>query len=104
MDRIEKVLISDIQTTEILYYDSSFKEKCLNFCSRRNIDYLPALNSTKEIYSLRKQEKKFIREKADPKRIISATENIFSPKLLNDFRTYHLLLVSPSGMGETPRL
>lgn len=88
----KRLVLSDIQTSDLLYYDPEFKEKCLDFCKKRNIDCLPALDDPKSFY--RKAEGGFSEENViESKMKVDSDTYIFELSLLECFQTTPLLFV-----------
>ncbi len=85
------VSFSDIQTSELLYYDADICKDCLHFCNERDIDCLPALG--KPFTFFRKTESNFYEEHVTPERQAAINEFIFNPSLLERFRANPLLFV-----------
>jgi hypothetical protein len=85
------IRFSDIQTSDLLYYDPDLKEICLHFCQDRNIDCLPSLDDPMMLY--RRTETGFVLEAVTPERMVDSRAFIFDQPLLERFRTNHLLFV-----------
>ncbi|MEW6655105.1 MAG: hypothetical protein AB1394_16780 [Bacteroidota bacterium] len=49
--KIKSITFSDIQTSDLIYYDEKNREKCLEFCRKRDIDYLPSLSNSDQCYN-----------------------------------------------------
>ncbi len=85
--------VADIQTSDLLYFDPAFIERCYKFCEDRNIDCLPALDAPGKIFLRDKTQHVFKEEPiADAQKVSSAT-NIFAPEMLERFRKHPLLMV-----------
>lgn len=89
----KRLIISDIQTTELLYYDPGLKEQCYKFCAQRDIDCLPALDDPQKIYMRNDAGKNFKESPVTVDRIVSGEVNIFIPAMLERFRQQPLLMV-----------
>jgi hypothetical protein len=90
---MKKILkISDIETKEILFFDSELKERCFEFCEKRGIEFLPSLDNSEEIY-IRDDIDKFKVESISKERQIDGFQRVFSSQVLNAFKKNHLLFV-----------
>ena len=94
---ITTIRFLDIQTQDILFYDDSFKAECYDFCLKRDIDCLPALENDSRIYVRDDEIKCFKVEEVSPTRIVDASTNIFNPNVLELFRKNSLLLIHTHG-------
>jgi len=92
-----KLVVSNIQTTDLLYYDSTFVDKAYEFCRDRDIDCLPCLDDPKSFYQRDDQTQNFKPEKLSPERCVFGSRSIFHPELLEQLRTYPLLFVMEDG-------
>lgn len=92
-----KLSISNIQTTDLLYYDPAFGDQGYQFCRDRDIDCLPSLEDPTRFYRRDDQTQNFRPEKLTPERCVSSRRSIFHPELLNQLRTYPLLFVMEDG-------
>ncbi len=88
---IQPVLFSDIQTTDLIYYDPDVKDGCLGFCQQRDIDCLPSLTDPNRFFQ--RNSTGFEEKEVPPERIVDCKMPIFDPSLLEKFRTYYLLFV-----------
>ena len=86
------VRLSEIQTTDLIYYDPEFHEDCLKFCEKRDIDYLPSLVDETKFYA--KSGDTFDEKDIPPEQVVDEQTYIFDPMLLDRFCTYKLLFVS----------
>lgn len=77
--------IRNIMTTEILLYESDINRECIDFCEKRNIDCLPAIDDDNKYYRFDKFSRSFVKETISELRKISGDEYIFSPDLKNRF-------------------
>ncbi len=82
---------SDIQTSDLLYYDPDFKEVCLRFCQDRNIDCLPSLHDPMKYFQ--RNENGFIEKSVTSDRMVDCQEFVFNESSLNRFRDNYLLFV-----------
>lgn len=87
----KRIVLEDIQTSDLLYYDPDFKEVCFRFCQERDIDCLPALDDPLKYY--RKVESGFTEEIVTPERMVDGGTFIFEQSLLERFRASSLLFV-----------
>ena len=85
--------IADIQTSEVLYFDPEFREKCYEFCKKRNIEFLPSLEDTKQIYVRDDERADFHMRTVDEAQTIDGFRRAFDPTVLEEFRANHLLFV-----------
>ena len=83
--------ISDIQTKEIFFFDEAYRKECFDFCNKRNIDFLPSLNKSNEIWHKVVDDfhSTIIAEKAK----INGNTKAFDEKIVEAFRTNNLLFV-----------
>lgn len=88
---LKRLTFTDIQTSDLLYYDPDLEETCLCFCRDRNIDCLPSLSDPLKFYQ--STEAGFSEAQVTPARMVKSSENIFDASLLERFRTHHLLFV-----------
>lgn len=95
--RLSKLVVSNIQTTDLLYYDSTFVDKAYQFCRDRDIDCLPCLDDPQRFYRRDDQTENFKPEKLTSERCVSSSRSIFHPELLEQLRTYPLLFVMEDG-------
>jgi hypothetical protein len=94
---INPLIISDIATTEILFFDETFKDKCFRFCKQRDIDFLPSLDSPSEIYVRDDEDTDFKIKKITPDQIIYSDQKVFQQKILDVFRENNLLFIYSMG-------
>ena len=85
--------MTDIQVSDILYYDPVFKPECYNFCKERDIDCLPALEDPRKIFVRRPENLDFVEETVTDERIVDGSLNIFDSGLADKFAKKPLLLV-----------
>lgn len=90
-------VIADIQTTDLLYYDETFREQCLLFCNKRDIDCLPTLDHISVFYLRNNERNDFGRRSITNDRRIEASTFIFRPDLLSRFERHPLLFVFATG-------
>jgi hypothetical protein len=90
---IKKLSIADIQTGDFLYYDPDLKDQCYKFCAARDIDCLPALDNSRQIYVRNDELKGFETENVSEDRLVDGEIGIFDLQLLEKFRERPLLLV-----------
>lgn len=90
-------LISDIQTTDLLFYDPDFHEQCCEFCQFRDIDNLPSLEDPEKVFYYDKTKGTFTEEKIGEQRKIDGHIRLFDPSLEGRFRQQPLLFVYTSG-------
>ncbi len=87
------IIIQNIMTQDILYYDSEFKNQCYEFCVKRNIDCLLSIIKLDQFYLRQDKFKNFKRQKISEDRIIAQSEYIFNPILSNRFEKQNILFV-----------
>lgn len=92
-----KLIISDIQTTDLLYYDPAFGDQGHQFCRDRDIDCLPSLDNPSLFYRRNDKTEHFEPENLKPERCILGSRFIFHSDLLEQLRTYHVLFVIGDG-------
>lgn len=92
---IPSVLVSDIQTTELIFFDPDFEDACLQFCRRRDIDCLPALDNPARFYQ--RTETGFEAKEVSPNRVVDGRTPVFDPTLLYRFSASPLLFVWSDG-------
>ena len=85
--------MADIQTSDILFYDESAKDRCYKLCADRNIDCLPSLDDPRAVYLRDDILSKFRAESLMEDRRVSADANIFDSQVVEKFRRQPLLLV-----------
>ena len=44
-----EIIIKDVMTSEVLFYDEEFEEDCKKYCKERDITYLPSVNDPNNI-------------------------------------------------------
>jgi len=88
---INPITFSDIQTSDLLYYDADIAEDCFKFCLARNIDCLPMLNNPRKYY--RRAQTSFTNEIITSKMCVEANDFIFNDGMLTKFKNNHLLFV-----------
>lgn len=94
--KMDRLLIRDIMTTEILFYDKSVENECIKFCEKRDINCLPSLDdSIKTLYRYNKNTRKFVHEKIDDNttHFLSGGEYIFDKQTLERFKTDHIQFI-----------
>jgi hypothetical protein len=89
--------IADIQTSDVLYFDPGFREKCYEFCKKRNIDFLPSLDDTKQIYVRDDEQADFHVRTVDSAQTIDGSRRAFDLAILEVFRANYLLFVYTQG-------
>lgn len=92
-----RLVIKNIQTTELLYFDPAFVDQGYQFCRDRDIDCLPSLDDLTHFYRRDDQVRKFRAEKLTPERCISSNRAIFHPALLKQLQKNHILFVIDDG-------
>lgn len=86
-----RICFDNVQTSNLLYYDPDFKDDCFNFCQKRDIDCLPALDDPMKFY--RKTETGFCEAKVMPERMVDSHTFIFEKSLVKKFHSNPLLFV-----------
>ena len=95
---MNKILrISDIETKDILFFDAEFQEKCFKFCSQRDIEFLPSLDDSTQIYVRDDNTQDFKREPISEQRKMDGFQRAFDSQVLDAFRQNHLLFVFTEG-------
>lgn len=89
--------IRDIETRDILYYEPDLAERCYEFCKAREIDCLPALDRSFDLYVRDDATRAFQRQACEPDRIVEAYQLAFDPAMLPVLARYRLLLVRDHG-------
>jgi hypothetical protein len=90
----QKLRISDIQTTELLYYDQDYAADCYEFCKQRDIDCLPAISEPSDFYYHRVDESKGFRlQSVETERRLPGFTYIFNPDLIDRFREHAVQFV-----------
>ena len=87
---------SDIQTTDLIYFDPDCKETCFRFCQQRDIDCLPSLSNPATFFQ--KTEEGFQENEIPVERIVDHHDPIFDPLLLEQFQASPLLFVCTNRM------
>lgn len=88
-----KPRVSDIQTTDVLYYDPGFVTQGYQFCKKRNIDCLPVIDNPTAYYQRNDDLEGFVEREITPDRQIGASSFIFRPDMLDQFRQHSLQFV-----------
>jgi hypothetical protein len=92
--KTNKILrFSDIQTSEVLFYDEAVKDRCFKICTERNIDCLPVLEEPRTLYYRDEVLQKFRPENLSENGRVSADANLFDAQVLEKYRLQPLLLV-----------
>ena len=86
----DSLLLSDIQTTDLIYYDPDIETECLKFCDDRDIDCLPSLDDPRKYF---KASEKTLKD-LPLEQIADSRTPIFDPILIKRFITYKLLFVN----------
>ena len=89
------ITFSDIQTSELLYYDANIANDCLRFCEDRDIDCLPSLFDPLKYF--KKTNNSFFEDDVISERRVEKEEYIFNKSLLSKFQNYSLLFVYSQG-------
>lgn len=91
---MERILrISDIVTTEVLFYDVEFVEKCYEFCKLRDIQILPSLEDQTKIYIRDDNSKNFIEDEICEDWKVESFTNAFNPIILDAFKKNSILFI-----------
>jgi len=90
---INTLKISDIATKELLFFEESFKDKCYNFCKKRDIDFLPSIENPLHIYIRDDNNKSFNLSAIEKDQIIQGSQIAFQSKTLESFRQNNLLFL-----------
>jgi hypothetical protein len=93
MAAVKMLSFKDIQTENVLYFDTDWKDDCYTFCLDHNIDQLPSIEDPTKIYIRDEQIQTFRVETIKPERMVDQNFNIFSQGMLERFRLRPLLLV-----------
>lgn len=95
---MNKILrISDIETKDILFFDAEFQEKCFRFCLQRDIEFLPSVDDSTQIYVRDDNTQDFKVELISEHRKTDGFQRAFESQVLNAFRQNHLLFVFTEG-------
>ncbi len=94
---VSKLIIADIQTTDLLFYDPDYGKQGYEFCRDRDIDCLPSLDDSTCFYRRNDHLKDFEPEKLPDERCIFKNGSIFHSHLLEKLREYHVLFVIKEG-------
>lgn len=89
--------IREIETREILYYEPDLDGRCYEFCAARDIDCLPAVDRSFDLYVRDDAKRSFRRQACEPDRIVEAHQVAFDLATLPAFARYRLLLVRDHG-------
>jgi len=84
--------LSEIQTTDLIYYDRDFHAECLRFCACRDIDCLPSLTDPKKYFTKTGQD--FEENDIPLEQIVDSRLSIFEPALLARIYSKKLLFVT----------
>ena len=87
--KIKSITFSDIQTSDLIYYDEKNREKCLEFCRKRDIDYLPSLSNSDQCYNKAEDRIQDIENTMK----VQIDDFIFSESLLGNFKKHRVLFV-----------
>jgi len=93
---MKTLLIADLQTTDLLYYEDDFRNECYEYCSRRDIDSLPDVESAYHFYKRDDKAKSFKKSEIEPRRRIETDQPAFAPIVIDKFREQPLLFVYTS--------
>lgn len=87
------ITVSDIQTSDLLYFDPTIKDSGYKFCKDRDIDCLPALDDQETIYLRDESTLSFRKEGITEDRKVAGSTNIFDEQMLKRFTNHPLLMV-----------
>ncbi len=87
------ITFSDIQTSDLNYFEPNQVGDCYKFCEDRDIDYLPVLDDQDSIYFRDISSKTFQRQIITEDRKVNGSINIFENQMLQRFTDNYLLLV-----------
>jgi len=87
------IIFSDIQTSDINYFEPNQVSDCYKFCEDRDIDYLPVLDDQDSIYFRDLSSKTFQKQIITEDRKVNGSINIFENQMLQRFTDNYLLLV-----------
>jgi len=89
--------ISDIETKDMLFFDAEFKEQCFKFCLQRDIEFLPSLDDSTQMYVRDDNARDFKVELISEQRKMDGFQIAFDSRVLNAFQQNHLLFVFTEG-------
>jgi hypothetical protein len=95
------VVISDIQTENVLFYDEGdehYKDAYRCFCRDRDIDCLPDANDPNMYYRYSHATGEFEHCPIEPSRYVEGHTYAFAPELLEMFQNHKLLFVRSHGV------
>ena len=92
------ITFSDIQTSDLNYFEPNHVGDCYKFCEDRDIDYLPVLDDQDSIYFRDISSKTFQRQIITEDRKVNGSINIFENQMLQRFTDNYLLLVYSGGI------
>ena len=84
-------LIGDIKAGPLLFYDPEFEEDGFQFCEQRDIDALPGVDGSRELWL--RNEAGFACQAMDDERLVDASTYCFDASLLDRFRNVDVLFV-----------
>ncbi len=82
---------ADIMTSKIVFYDESVETDYLQFCTERNISYLPSLKDFSICY--KKNDNEFLRENIEENQKVKIEEDVFDTSVIEKFEKYQVLFV-----------
>jgi hypothetical protein len=85
--------VTDIMTSDLVYFDEAIEEECEEFCKERNISYLPTLDRQRvqkyEDGEFKQREAKLVRNQS-----VEPDKYIFSRTLFASFQKHEVLFIS----------
>lgn len=88
-----KLIIADIQTTNLLFYDPAYGKQGYKFCHDRDIDCLPSIDNPSFLYYRNDETQDFEPVDFTEERCVSAHRFVFHPGMLEKFKKYPILFV-----------
>jgi hypothetical protein len=86
-----KLSFNEIMTSQIVFYDDSFKKECAEYCRERNITYVPSLDNFNIYYRLADGE--FQENRIDESQKFNVDDDIFGNSVVEKFEAHHVLFV-----------
>ncbi len=87
-----KIKLNEISTKDIIYYIEEEETRCINFCKKRNISFLPH-HSLSKIYKFNEDLGKFNILEIREEQKISENTNVFDYSLKDRFKQENILFV-----------
>lgn len=88
--------ISEIQTSDIIFYDQNIKHQCKSFCEKHRVDHLPSYDG-KYKYTLTLDKNSLTKSEIEPDHFIEGQEDIFAGSTIDRFRSHPIMFVRSHG-------